>query len=121
MVQFLFVYGTLKSDFENRHARLLRSESVLVDRGRVRGRLYELGRYPALRLAPGHEDWVLGEVYRLRSPERVLPILDAYEGRQYRRVKLPCLLASGSRVPVWVYLYGRALAEWRRIGSEWRG
>jgi gamma-glutamylcyclotransferase (GGCT)/AIG2-like uncharacterized protein YtfP len=109
----IFVYGTLLSGFTNPHARLLQANGVLAGIGRVRGRLYNLGRYPAIRL--GGEGWVRGELYELPPP--VLGTLDAYEGDEYKRVMAVVALDSGRRVRSWVYEYLKSLPEWRRILS----
>jgi gamma-glutamylcyclotransferase (GGCT)/AIG2-like uncharacterized protein YtfP len=117
VVEYLFVYGTLRSTFSNRYARLLRREGALVGPARVRGRLYDLGGYPALRPAQGHEQWVTGEIYILRNPVPLLTKLDAYEGPAYPRVRTHAVLDEGRSVPAWLYEYRRALPEGRRIAS----
>jgi gamma-glutamylcyclotransferase (GGCT)/AIG2-like uncharacterized protein YtfP len=81
---YLFVYGTLRSTFDNRWARLLRREADFVGRGRVRGRVSRVGRYTAL--VPTGIRNIDGEVYRLKAAARTLAILDRYEGSGYERV-----------------------------------
>ena len=116
MVRNLFVYGTLRSGFRNRYALLLSRQGVLLGRARVRGRLYDLGSYPALCPASG-EHWATGELFALRTPARTLAMLDAYEGPDYPRVVTRALLDDGRTVPAWVYRYRRALPEWRLLAS----
>jgi gamma-glutamylcyclotransferase (GGCT)/AIG2-like uncharacterized protein YtfP len=118
----LFVYGTLKSSFRNKFARRLAHEATLLGAGRMRGRLYRVRWYPGLRPPRDSDDWVTGEVYRLRMAARTLGALDRYENRQYRRVRRLAVLASGDIVRCWVYLWGSVVSELRRIESgEWGG
>jgi gamma-glutamylcyclotransferase (GGCT)/AIG2-like uncharacterized protein YtfP len=87
----------------------------------MRGRIYRLKRYPTMRLPLLEDDWVTGEVYRLRKPVATLPILDAYEDRDYRRMRREASLLeginAGTRVKCWVYVWGKPLARARRLES----
>ncbi len=112
MTPHLFVYGTLLS--AARHpmgARLLR-QAQLLGEATIRGRLYDLGRYPGLTETDDPAEIVHGEVYTLNSPAATLPWLDAYEGiakdafrNEYERCERAVHLASGGEVTAWVYLY----------------
>jgi gamma-glutamylcyclotransferase (GGCT)/AIG2-like uncharacterized protein YtfP len=83
----------------------------------MRGRLYRLKRYPAMRLPLLEGDWVTGEIYRLRKPVATLAMLDAYEDRDYRRLRREAWLEDGIRVKCWVYVWGKPLARPRRVES----
>ena len=98
MTELIFVYGTLRSGFDNRYAKLLRSQSLFAGEASVRGSTRDLGRYPAFRPEPDGE--VRGELYRLLTPETTLAALDEYEGDEFERVLIEC----GGR-PVWIYQY----------------
>lgn len=111
----LFVYGTLQSSFRNKFARRLAREASLLGRALMPGRLYRLRHYPCLRPARQSGEWVAGELYRLRNAAEILRVLDAYEAREYRRVLRTAVLADGLTIRSWVYLYGRALPNARRI------
>ncbi len=121
----LFVYGTLRSEFGNEFARLLRAGSVFMGKARVRGRLYRLGGYPGLKLSRSGQDWAIGEVYALRDPDATLSALDAYEGcapgdpapHPFDRVKARAVMEDGSISDVWVYVYNRTVPESRWIVS----
>jgi len=114
----LFVYGTLQSNCrKNRFSRYLADNADLVGRARMKGRLYGLKRYPCLRPPQSDEDWVTGEVYRLRQPVPTLRTLDAYEASDYRRVRQLATLEDGREVRCWVYLFSRPLPRNRRILS----
>lgn len=78
MVKQIFVYGTLMHD--GLHADLLsrRRDVRLLGPARCRGRLFDLGEFPAL--VPGGTSWVAGELYRCDEVEEILRNLDALEG-----------------------------------------
>ena len=118
---YLFVYGTLKSTFRNRYARRLRREAKLLGRAWIPGRLYRVTWYPGMRPARKPEDFVTGEVFRLRQPIPLLAALDEYEGlHHYARELHTATLANGRRLRCWVYMYRIPLVERRHIASgEW--
>jgi gamma-glutamylcyclotransferase (GGCT)/AIG2-like uncharacterized protein YtfP len=80
----LFVYGTLRSEFDNRYARLLRKGATLVGRATVSGSIHRVRHFPAYRPEPAGE--VQGELYRLIQPAATLKALDEYEGPEFERV-----------------------------------
>jgi gamma-glutamylcyclotransferase (GGCT)/AIG2-like uncharacterized protein YtfP len=115
----LFAYGTLGPE-----------NSVSEDRDgwvadRVRGRLYDLGPYPALiDCGDLQANWVEGYV-RSVGPDELSERLDPYEGVDeglYRRV---AAMTEAERL-VWVYVYARPLppsargplVRWRRPRSD---
>jgi gamma-glutamylcyclotransferase (GGCT)/AIG2-like uncharacterized protein YtfP len=98
-VDLLFVYGTLMKDYDLHHHLARRAR--FVERGKVRGRLLDLGSYPGMVTGVGQ---VKGEVYRLDDPE-LLPVLDAEEGYNFERSRVVATLASGRHAKVWVYRY----------------
>ncbi len=106
MVNLLFVYGTLRSKFDNPWARLLRSEARFLGHRTMRGSIYRIRHYPGFR--PDPEGEVHGELYRLYRPAATLRILDRYEGRDFKRV-----LWWGA----WIYVYQHKPADSRRIAS----
>ena len=115
----LFVYGTLKSNQPANHY-LTGARFVATATAGPFYRLYDMGWHPALRPSQGYEEWVWGEVYALRSPDRVLEALDAYEGRDFRRVMTRASLENGPAVMAWVYEYLRAVPSQRVISSgDW--
>ncbi len=112
MLEHLFVYGTLMSGMEASH--LLSEIARPVGRGHVRGRLYDLGEFPAL--LPGQPgDIVWGEVYRILRPAALRQI-DRYEGFDprrpsslYRRQATRVILEDGTSLLAWAYVYNRPL------------
>ena len=106
MLDLLFVYGTLRSEFDNRYACQLRAEATFVRRAKVPGSIYRVEHYPAFRPQPERE--VQGELYRLHTPEVTLAVLDEYEGEEFERV-----VVKGA----WIYQYKGDLPEQARIVS----
>jgi gamma-glutamylcyclotransferase (GGCT)/AIG2-like uncharacterized protein YtfP len=109
----LFVYGTLQPGGSAWHLveHLCDGEP---ERVRVPGTLFDTGLgHPALR--PGDGPGVPGWVLRLTSPEDALPALDAYEGDEYRRVRV--VLPDGS--VCWTYLWVAALGDFPVLADGW--
>lgn len=112
--QHLFVYGILRREFDNDHAKLLRAHCRCVGEGAFEGRLFDVGTYPAAIAAPGSA-MVRGEAYRILRPKPLFPILDRLEGcgpddpepHLYRRELISLRLDSGRGLLAWVYLYNR--------------
>jgi gamma-glutamylcyclotransferase (GGCT)/AIG2-like uncharacterized protein YtfP len=108
----LFVYGSLRSEFDNRYAAELRAAAELVGRASVAGSIFRVGRYPRYREEPAGE--VQGEVWRLREPETTLALLDEYEGSRYRRVVRPTSIPV---VEAWIYACAHDVETGQRIES----
>ncbi len=102
----MFVYGTLRSKFDNPYAKLLRSQAELIGPASVPGSIFRVSHYPGYRPAPAGS--VHGELYRLRDPAATLAILDEYEGAEYERV----LIADS-----WIYQFRTQPSEEIRIVS----
>jgi gamma-glutamylcyclotransferase (GGCT)/AIG2-like uncharacterized protein YtfP len=108
--ELLFVYGTLRSEFDNPFARRLRAEARLLGRATVVGSIYRVAEYPGFWPEPAGV--VHGEVYELMSPG-TLQALDEYEGQQYERVA--ATVSTGERV--WIYRFERQPPLALRIAS----
>jgi gamma-glutamylcyclotransferase (GGCT)/AIG2-like uncharacterized protein YtfP len=114
-MHLLFAYGTLAPESPESARREGWEEDA------VRGRLYDLGPYPAL---VDHEDDLAGWVEGFVRPvawEKLSGSLDSYEGvgdGLYRRVSVT---SRGGR-RVWVYVYARPIPG-SAIGpfSRWNG
>jgi gamma-glutamylcyclotransferase (GGCT)/AIG2-like uncharacterized protein YtfP len=116
----LFVYGTLRRGFNNRYARLLDRSAKYLGTALIRGRLYDLGRYPGIRLQAIGDEWVAGEIYCLRNAALTLAVLDEYEGSAFERVEANALLSDRVRLSCWVYEYKRRVTEGKRvISGDW--
>lgn len=108
-INAIFVYGTLKRG--ECRAQFWPHPPRRVEPAMIRGRLYDLGPYPAL--GPG-EDIVRGEVWFL-APEHVdetLRVLDEVEGADrlknayYRRIVVKCRCDDGQSCRAWAYEIG---------------
>ena len=80
----------------------------------MRGRLYDLGDYPGLRVSA--DAWVIGELYEL-GDSAVLGELDLYEGSEFRRVEVEAVTEDGAITRTWLYEYTSAVSEDRLIRS----
>lgn len=122
---YLFVYGTLRSDSGHPMNRILEGFGGRVGRGRVPGALYDVGHYPGAVETPATRSFVRGEVYLLRDPGRNLEALDRYEGLddkkpeagEFRRRRIAVELDDGRTVEAWIYLYNRPTSGLPRIRS----
>jgi gamma-glutamylcyclotransferase (GGCT)/AIG2-like uncharacterized protein YtfP len=117
----LFVYGTLRPFSGIPMARWLARVAVPAGVGRTRGRLYDLGAYPGLVSPLRRGEWVIGELYRLRSPRRILRTLDRYEAGPSRtpprfvRVRRRVEIGRRRVVICWLYLYQQPILRCTRV------
>ena len=105
---YLFVYGTLRRGHPETH-RLL-GDARFVAAGSISGRLYDLGRYPAVSKAKRTDGRVAGEVYELMGPDvdKRLARIDRYEGSEFRRSRVVVQLTDGRRHRAWAYVLAGA-------------
>jgi gamma-glutamylcyclotransferase (GGCT)/AIG2-like uncharacterized protein YtfP len=123
-VQYLFVYGTLRSDVGHQMHGVLAAGARLLGAATVHGELYAIGRFVALGSADAAH-LVKGEVYEVKEDaiDRLLAMLDEYEGisdpRQddYRRDVVTATLGDGRAVRAWAYVLNRSSDGLRRIPS----
>src|ERR1700749_172942 len=102
MNNLLFIYGTLLNG-DNEYAVYLENNSRFYAEGRIKGKLYDVGEYPGAVLLES-EDYIYGTILQLNDPEKVLSVLDDYEG-----------YGQGQQEP---YLFIRVLAEvWTENGK----
>lgn len=84
-----------------------------------------VAHYPGLLHAASGGDIVYGDLFRMRDPDRLLAVLDDYEGigpgneepTLYLRELLPVTLGDGNVTPAWTYIYNRPVDEAKRIAS----
>lgn len=109
----LFVYGTLLRSIGHPMHETLARWSVFAGRGRIRGRLYDLGAYPGLVTGDLGASWVLGELYAFESLQPLIGLLDRYEGctsmdpapHEFRRAPVRVETEGGEPCFAWIYLY----------------
>lgn len=112
----LFVYGSLRSGFHHPAYEYMSRYFTLVAEGKVKGKLYDMGNYPAAVPDAGEETFIVGELYRINSPEEfgwAMAQLDDYEGLHtenneaplYRREPVKVYLAANQTEQAWVYWF----------------
>jgi gamma-glutamylcyclotransferase (GGCT)/AIG2-like uncharacterized protein YtfP len=114
----VFAYGTLKDPAQR--AAVLGSgvRCRVIGAGHVRGVLYNVGEFPALRPTELDDDRVPGLLLEL--DDSALARLDAYEGIDeslYVRERWDVRVDDGSTAAAWVYIYNRPIAGLRRIAA----
>ena len=101
---YLFVYGTLRRRSKIKIARLFHANSEFLGPGRMQGRLARSHPHRGVVQSNKPGEWISGEVFQLNDPLTLLPILDEYEGENYKRTSVPVELDSGKRMRAWMYL-----------------
>lgn len=110
----LFVYGSLRSGFRSPAYEYISRYFHFVDEARVKGRLYDLGSYPAA-IPAQEETFIKGELYVIKQEAEfswAIGQLDDYEGvitepgepQLYRR-ELTDVFVGDNLVRAWVYWY----------------
>ncbi|MDX1909798.1 MAG: gamma-glutamylcyclotransferase family protein [Bacteroidia bacterium] len=111
---FLFVYGTLLSGAGTQMGEFLQANSQFVAKGWMQGRLYHISYFPGAIYDETSVSKVMGEVYLIRQTERVLSLLDRYEGMSavngdiqlFVRMLVPVETEAG-RLMSYTYLYNQ--------------
>ena len=110
----LFVYGSLRSGFRNPVYQYLTKYFHLLGEAVVKGKLYDLGQYPAA--APTNEDhYISGELYSINNPLEfswAIGQLDDYEGLNVEEGEIPLYkreevnaYQNGEPFTAWIYWY----------------
>jgi gamma-glutamylcyclotransferase (GGCT)/AIG2-like uncharacterized protein YtfP len=122
--QYLFVYGTLKSDAINVHAKQFHAQAQLIGAAMWQGCLYLVTNYPAAVASSNPQERVMGELWKLNDSELVLKALDEYEEcapgsplpHEYERLIQPIEI-NGQVIQAWIYVYLLSTAELVKIDS----
>ena len=125
MPDHIFIYGSLRSEFNVPSRRFLEMYAECTGRGSLSGRLYQISWYPGAVKSKKSGDWVHGEIYRILEEEPLLERLDEYEGYSSGQSKNNLFVRSeenihlsiDSTLPAWIYLYNRSTAGKTRIES----
>jgi len=110
----LFVYGSLRRGFKSPAYEYISRFFSFVDDGKVKGKLYDLGTYPA-GVPTTEESFIVGELYAIRNHAEfawAIGQLDDYEGvavesdevQLYKRALADVYVANGT-TPAWIYWY----------------
>lgn len=125
MLEYLFVYGTLRKAKDGSvHPDLM--QTIFLNSASVSGKLYEVDNYPGLTLDfAGASQRVQGEVYRLLLPQQQLKKLDDYEEcselyplpHEYQRMQTIVTLADGRAIKAWIYVFRHSIGGLKLITS----
>lgn len=123
----LFVYGTLRNNYGHKLYDILRDNFELIGKAVIKGKLFDIGRYPGAVIGKSDNNKIIGELYQARNSEAIGPALrklDKYEGydaqdssSEYIRKRKFVRLKNGKKVLSWVYLYNRPVKNKRLIES----
>ena len=119
----LFVYGTLLRRSAHPMAAFLALRGTFLGEAKIRGRLYNLGRFPGL-VTNGQKDWVYGDLFDLGEHfDSILAELDRYEDAEstadalFERRLADVIGADGEAVQAWVYWFRGEVREEARIAA----
>jgi gamma-glutamylcyclotransferase (GGCT)/AIG2-like uncharacterized protein YtfP len=120
MNQYLFVYGTLLSTYDNKEAHeILHHYADLVGPASINGKLFMVDYYPGV-VKCEEKSLVKGELYQLKDPENLFGILDKYEEynpndvehSEYIRASVQATVTkSGEVFEAWTYLYNQSTED----------
>jgi len=121
----LFVYGTLSPRHAPREIAATVRRLRPVGSASVRGRLYDLGKYPGAILSKSSRSVIRGEVFELPTDAQTLSSLDNYEGFEpgkpgsslFVRRTWPVVMDDGTRLRCWVYVYNGAMKDAQPLRS----
>ena len=110
----LFVYGSLRSGFKSPAYEYISRFFSFVDEARVKGRLFDLGSYPA-GIPATDDKFIVGELYRIKNESEfawAIGQLDDYEGvsvepdemQLYRR-ELAEVIVNNTITRAWIYWF----------------
>lgn len=121
----LFVYGSLRRGFHHPAYGYISEYFNLVGDATVRGKLYDLGQYPAA--VPDQDGVIIGEMYTIKDPRQfswAMAQLDDYEGvcceegesQEYKREMTP-VHVNGTEQTAWIYWYARPVEGFPVVAS----
>ena len=121
----LFVYGTLRKGHGHPMSQLLDTSAQLLGEGFFQGLLFDLGPFPVAVSTELPGQVVVGDLYLLKQGEKVLDLMDEYEGVgevldqgiAYQRVQVKVTLKDGAVHDSWIYLHTGHTNHLRPISS----
>lgn len=122
----LFVYGTLRRRSRHPLARLLAENAEWLGFAYFCGLLFDIGSYPGAVLSGDPAHRVRGEVYQLKDPATILPLLDRYEEfgeefpepNEFIRSRQPVRFKGGA-LKAWIYLYNLPTDHLTVLGRDY--
>lgn len=124
--QQLFVYGSLRSGFNHPAYAYISTHFTLAGSAKVKGKLYDLGDYPAA-LPANDEYYIIGELYQLKEEQEfswAIAQIDDYEGINpepgetalYKR-ELTTVYINDHTTTAWIYWYNNTIEDKPLIAS----
>jgi len=107
------VYGTLREGYQQCTVKKeIERDLHYIGAGMINGLLYDLGKYPGA-VEGNQREKIIGDVYRMNNPDRVLEILDQYEGysiaspnvSEFVRKESKVRLNEEKDIIAWIYWY----------------
>ncbi|MES2795241.1 MAG: pyruvate carboxylase [Bacteroidota bacterium] len=122
--QYLFVYGTLRQEFGSELYKIIAKNSDFIGMAHFQGDMFMVAEFPGIVLSENADSQVVGELYKIISPEKLFAILDDYEEYDphneadslYVR-KMIDLNCDGKPMKSWGYLYNKSLEGLEKIES----
>jgi gamma-glutamylcyclotransferase (GGCT)/AIG2-like uncharacterized protein YtfP len=119
-MDYLFVYGKLKTTKGGVVSNYLKSNAELLGNAYMHAIMYDLGNYPGLIPSNDFENKVYGELFAIKDAKKVFAVLDDYEEAwplvtddpEYSR-KIHDVYYNEIALPCWVYVY-----NWSVDGKE---
>lgn len=124
MLEYLFVYGTLRrAQNGSLHPDL--KQAVFFSDAHVDGKLFLIAHYPGIVLGDDSYHTVRGEIYHLPNPEQQLQKLDDYEEcspqfplpHEYQRTTCIATLLNGSSIKTWIYTFQYATDQLTHLSN----
>jgi gamma-glutamylcyclotransferase (GGCT)/AIG2-like uncharacterized protein YtfP len=123
----LFVYGSLRSGFHHPAYAYISRYFTLLSDARVKGKLYDMGEYPAA-VPTNEEQYIMGELYQISRPDELswaMAQLDDYEGlhtennepAMYKREQVQVFLDKGQTTNAWIYWFNGRITDEKLISS----
>ncbi|QLE00237.1 gamma-glutamylcyclotransferase [Galbibacter sp. BG1] len=119
----VFVYGTLRKEFQNPVAKFLRKHSKFIGKGTAPGHLYDLGSFPGAVFNAHTSEVIHGEIYFIqKNTEAVLAALDRYEGIDdpnfdYYEKTEALIKVNNTSIKASVYNFKKSTVSFKKIES----
>jgi gamma-glutamylcyclotransferase (GGCT)/AIG2-like uncharacterized protein YtfP len=124
---FIFVYGTLLSNYKNNPFKNHFQENLkFISYAKTPGQLFLVDYYPAWIPESSNNEWVYGEVYEIFYPDKSFTLLDQYESfdpedsinSEYLRIIQKVILISNETViDSWIYKYNFSINNLTKISN----
>ena len=124
MNNHIFIYGTLL-DSKNEFGSFFKDNCCFISPAKFKGKMYDAREYPCVVPSGDDKDVVHGSVFLMPRPERILKVLDDYEGfgdeqeqpNLFVRSLMKVKTSDNKPVACWIYLYNLPVEGLRQIVS----